>query len=243
MKRTLSILFTLVVAVLLVLGIRMTVVSLVTVSQVGVDSTLIQGDRVLVNLWAYGLRSPWHTRYHRYHPTPAKRGDWIVFNIPAVQRDARPDTSSLSVGRVLACPGETVWLGRNGRVSTVCDYSQGCIWPLLVPARGTYIRIFPWNQELYQVTIHRHEPLNADIINDSLCVDGSYVSNYRFHRNYYWISSDSEQNLYDSRVYGFVPEEFVLGQASTVLYSIDSHAAWYKCFRFDRCFQPIGGTR
>lgn len=216
---------------------------LFTVPRPCADSLLLQGDRVLVDRWAYGYRLPGSNLwgYHRLGGGVPKAGEWVVFNHPLVQRGALPDTSRLCFGRVLACPGDTVWMGRGGRVSRRRDYVRGHIWPIPVPARGAYIEVAPWAARIYQFTQDMHEADSAslrwpDSYETILHSRKMYV---RFSRNYYWLSSGNEEDLLDSRSFGFVPEEFFLGRASRVLYSVRPDVPWYKCLRPKRYFSPL----
>lgn len=228
------------VAMFVTLLLRMGCFSVLTIPYSGQEPVLQLGDRVLVQKWAFGYRSTWRNKYRRFRPTAACRGDWAAYNCPNVQREALPDTSQMCVGCVFACPGDTVWMGSGGHVSNTKNFSNGCIWPIVVPARGTQVKMTSWNQALYALTIQRHEPLAAEIIDDSLCVDGNFVDYYKFQRNYYWMSSTNDRSLNDSRAYGFVPEEFLLGKVSTVLYSLDGEAPFYRKFRWDRMLKKVG---
>lgn len=243
MKHVLSFVLSLLCAVLLVAVLRIGVFDILTIPLDGQQPVLMQGDRVLVNKWAYGWRRPFSQwwGYERYAVKKVLRGDWIAFNRPDVSANALPDSSQLCVGQVLACPGDTIWMGMQGRVSTRRDYSRGCIWPLVVPARGKFVRITPWSADLYALTIKRHEVVEqAEVKNDSLVVDGLKTEYFRFHRDYYWVISGDEANLYDSRTFGFVPFEFVLGKAVSVAYSLDTSKPWYRQWRWKRMFRPVG---
>jgi len=226
---------------LLVILVRLCGFSILTIPQDGEAPILLQGDRVLVNKWAYGLRRPFSKwgGYLRYRSRKAVRGDWMVFNNPAVERDALPDTSSLCVGCVLACPGDTIWMGNHGRISSTKDFSRGCIWPICVPARGTHVRVTPWTAPLYALIIQRHEGLDVSILNDSIAIDGHLVNFFRFQRDYYWVISGNEDNFFDSRTFGFVPAEFVLGKITTVLYSIDPQNTRFHRWRRERMFRSV----
>lgn len=243
MKHLVSFFLTLCGAVIIVGVLRIGVFDILTIPQDGEQPVLMQGDRVLVNKWAYGLRRPYcqWTGYERYKPRKVLKGDWIAMNQPDVQPNALPDTSKLCVGHVLACPGDTIWMGMQGRVSMHRDYSRGCIWPLVVPARGKFVRITPWSAHLYALTIKRHEDVEtAEIKNDSLLVDGLYSEYFRFHRDYYWVISGDENNFYDSRTFGFVPFEFVLGRVVSVVYSFDQDKPLFHRWRWNRIFRPVG---
>ena len=138
MKHVLSFVLSLLCAVLLVAVLRIGVFDILTIPLDGQQPVLMQGDRVLVNKWAYGWRRPFSQwwGYERYAVKKVLRGDWIAFNRPDVSANALPDSSQLCVGQVLACPGDTIWMGMQGRVSMRRDYARGCIWPLVVPARA-----------------------------------------------------------------------------------------------------------
>lgn len=243
MKHVLSFVLSLLCAVLLVAVLRIGVFDILTIPLDGQQPVLMQGDRVLVNKWAYGWRRPFSQwwGYERYAVKKVLRGDWIAFNRPDVSANALPDSSQLCVGQVLACPGDTIWMGMQGRVSMRRDYARGCIWPLVVPARGKFVRITPWSADLYALTVKRHEDVGeVEVKNDSLHVDGHKTEYFRFHRDYYWVISGDEANLYDSRTFGFVPFEFVSGKAVSVVYSLNTQEPWHRRWRWKRMFRPVG---
>ncbi len=228
-------------AVLLVFLFRTCAFSILKIPGNGEFPALQQGDRILVNKWAYGLRRPcsrWGG-YLRYRPRRASRGDWMVFNNPAVLPGALPDTSSLCVGCVLAVPGDTIWMGRQGHISRIRDYQRGCIWPVVVPARGTHVRITPWTAPLYALTIRQHEGMNVSVERDSISFDNQLIGYFRFQHDYYWASSGNDSNLFDSRTFGFVPAEFIVGKGSAILYSFDPQQPWMKQWRRKRTLQKI----
>lgn len=218
--------------------VRVSGCRMLTIPHDGEAPILHCGDRVLVNLWAYGLRRPccqWGG-YHRYHTQMPLRGDWMVFNSPAVQHGAMPDTSSLCIGCVLACPGDTIWMGLQGRVSATRDYANGCIWPIMVPARGTLVHITPWNRSLYAAIAARFAP------DDTSPAFAKRAGEEYLHssHDYFWIASGNEANLNDSRSLGLVPMEHVLGRAVSIVYSLDPNQVWWRRWRRARTFLPVG---
>ena len=220
--------------------VRVGLCRVLTIPHDGEAPTLRCGDRVLVSLWAYGLRRPcsqWGG-YRRYHTQMPLRGDWMVFNSPAVERGALPDTSSLCIGCVLACPGDTVWAGRQGRVSSTRDYAQGCIWPIMIPARGTLVHITPWNRSLYAATAARSA---SDSIPPTFTRRAG-EEYFRSTHDYFWIASGNEACLNDSRSLGLVPMEHVLGRAVSIVYSLDPSLPWWRSVRRARTFKPVGSS-
>lgn len=243
MRRFVSLLCVLCGAAIIALFCRTFLFTLFTVSQTDKQPVFWEGDRVLADRWAYGFRVPYSSLfgYHRWGKGIPRNGDWAVFNCPLVQRGALPDTSALFLGQIMACPGDTVWMGRDGRVGRCRNYAQGQIWPIPVPARGALVQVAPWAARIYQQTFDLHEP-------DSVCLlpadsfesiqNGSQIR-VRFSRNYYWVSSGNEDNVSDSRSFGFVPEEFFLGRVRNVFYSIQPDAQWRQAWRSDRFLLPI----
>jgi signal peptidase I len=241
MKSARSLIGLLLGAVLLVFLLRVCAFTVLTIPGNGEAPVLQQGDRILVNKWAYGLRRPlsqWGG-YLRYCPQRAERGDWMAFNNPAVEPGALPDTSRLCVGCVMAGPGDTIWMGQQGRISPVRDFRRGCIWPVVVPARGTHVRVTPWTAPLYALTIQRHEGMDVSVVRDSISVGDQLIGYFRFQHDYYWTSSGNDSNLFDSRTFGFVPTEFVVGKATAILYSFDPQKPWLKRWRRKRTMRAV----
>lgn len=243
MKKTHSIiLFILLAAIVLAAISRLCVFDVLTILQDDEQPTLMQGDRVLLNRWSYGYRVPYIKTYHRYASRPAGRGEWVAFNHPIVGKGARPDTSRVCIGKVLAAPGDTIWFGNKGNISAFRNYANGCIWPFILPASGTYIHInptSPWLLPLYSTMINRYEPDSITTRGDKLFLENKPIEYYRFNRNYYWFKSENEDNLSDSRSYGPVPEECLLGKLQTILYSFDPLLPWTDRWRRNRTLIPI----
>jgi signal peptidase I len=101
--------------------------------------------------------------------------------------------------------------------------------PLILPAKGKPVRIYPWNATLLCNTILHHEGRNASVKNDTLWVDGKPVMYYIFRKDYYWMASNNPVNLSDSRLFGLVPHDHLVGRASYI---------WYS-HRKERIFQPV----
>lgn len=87
------------------------------------------------------------------------------------------------------------------------------IHPFIVPAKNVPIKVYPWNIVLLANTIFYYEGHDAFIKDNGLWVDGKRVEEYTFSKDYYWVSSNNPVNLVDSRLFGFVPEECIIGRA------------------------------
>ena len=237
MKRNLCILLAFVVAISVAVALRCAVFGIYLIPHDTQRPTLMAGDRVLVRKWAYGVRMPWWKAGKRKCVKAPQQGDWVAFSTSA----GTGGQTQNGIGCLMACPGDTVWTGPQYRVSPVRDYAHGCIWPLVVPGKGMTITMSPWNVALYARTISAYEGAKAGVRSDRLLVNGQVTRTYPFHRDYYWIYSGAPGNLHDSRTLGFLPGEAIVGQATTLLYSLDSEQPWYSRLRGHRTLSPLGG--
>lgn len=111
--------------------------------------------------------------------------------------------------------------------------------PLVIPKAGDSIEISVKNLPLYQRIISNYENNLLETRNDSVFINGNYTRNYIFKMNYYFMMGDSRHHSSDSRYWGFVPEDHIVGKAIFILFSVNKNAAWYKKLRWDRLFFGI----
>lgn len=110
--------------------------------------------------------------------------------------------------------------------------------PLWIPAKGSTLQLTPENLERYGSTILQYEHQKAEIKDSKLYLDGKPVSQYTFTQNYYIMIGDNRKNSEDSRFWGFVPEDHIVGKAWLVWMSLDPNAGlidkirWRRVFRF-----------
>ena len=104
-----------------------------------------------------------------------------------------------------------------------------------VPSKGQTIDINLKNIAWYRRIITAYEGHKLEEKNDGIYIDGKKVTKYTFEMNYYWMMGDNRYNSADSRVWGFVPEDHIVGKASMVWFSKSP----YKGVRWERLFNII----
>lgn len=111
--------------------------------------------------------------------------------------------------------------------------------PLYLPKAGDVIEMNAKNLPLYRSTIERYEGHESVEVKDGkLYIDGQYTPSYTFKQNYYFMMGDNRHNSLDSRFWGFVPEDHVLGKAVMIWMSKKSNAE-ESGIRFNRIFNLI----
>ncbi len=300
MRSVLQWIKTLIVAAFVVSLLHQCVCTIVSIPDAGMSPACIQGDRLLLNKWAYGYRTPFVASlgYHRWGYALVHQGDIAVFNNPRKRIEEQT-----FIGRCVGCPGDTLFLDTlyrschtryNPDKKYLYQYShdyeklldslmiaQGIlntglrrqdslfhfrafsryeyyilnqsvddlswlvalnkqvrddsVFPLIIPSKGQAIQVTRHNVILLYNTLLRHEKRNVAIKHDSLYINNTYVPQVRFSQDYYWFSTDNSVNLNDSRYFGLVPASYLIGQVSTILYSVDVHNE----FQFTRCFKSL----
>jgi signal peptidase I len=120
------------------------------------------------------------------------------------------------------------------------NWSQDNFGPLWIPKAGETIAINDSTLALYGFTIAKYDHNeNAEVKNGKLFVDGKEVQSYTFNQNYYFMSGDNRHNSLDSRYWGFVPEDHIVGKAFFIWLSIDRNADFINKIRWSRFFKLI----
>ncbi len=123
------------------------------------------------------------------------------------------------------------------------DWSLDNFGPLKIPAAGQTIEINSKTLPLYQSAILDYEGLeDVKVENEKLYIDGNVVSEYTFDQNYYFMMGDNRHNSEDSRIWGFVPEDHILGKGLLIWWSFDKDPESDNLFnsvRWSRIFKMI----
>lgn len=112
--------------------------------------------------------------------------------------------------------------------------------PLVIPAEGMTIDVNKRTLATYGSTIKNYDH-NKDvkIEGDKLFIDGKEVEKYTFKQDYYFMMGDNRHNSLDSRYWGFVPEDHIVGKAFFIWLSVDSNADFLHKIRWNRFFKMI----
>ena len=119
--------------------------------------------------------------------------------------------------------------------------------PIYIPKKGVTVEITPESMPFYKEIIETYEGSEYGLNNKlslngtQVLLNGSPISEYTFHQNYYWMMGDNRNNSEDSRSWGYVPENHVVGKPVFVWLSWDSNASGFDKIRWDRVFTTVKG--
>ena len=122
------------------------------------------------------------------------------------------------------------------------NWNNDQLGPLYIPKAGKKIKLTINELPLYKKIIRDYENNEVEVVDNNIYINGEISSNYTFKQDYYWMMGDNRYNSEDSRVWGFVPFDHVLGKPVFIWMSIDGLfdgiSNWK--FRWDRVFTTIG---
>lgn len=124
--------------------------------------------------------------------------------------------------------------------ATKYPWNQDHFGPITIPAEGWTIEVNEENLTRYGSTIVKYDQPDKAVIEDGkLMIDGQQVSEYTFEQDYYFMMGDNRHNSLDSRFWGFVPYDHIVGKAFFIWLSLDPNEGLFSKVRWRRIFDLI----
>ena len=111
--------------------------------------------------------------------------------------------------------------------------------PIWIPKRGVSIRLNAYNIPIYERIIRVYEQNRLEERNGEYYINDKPSKTYTFKMDYYWMLGDNRHMSADSRYWGFVPEDHIVGKALFIWMSLDSEGSFLNKIRWNRLFKGI----
>ena len=127
----------------------------------------------------------------------------------------------------------------------IFPYSETLKWnldnfgPVWIPSKGTTVKIDTSNICLYERIIDVYENNVFRVEGDKIFINNAPSDSYTFKMDYYWMMGDNRHRSADSRYWGFVPEDHIVGKPKFIWLSLDKEAGGLKKIRFGRIFMRV----
>ena len=111
--------------------------------------------------------------------------------------------------------------------------------PLWVPRKGATVALTEANLPLYRRIIETYEGNRLEVSDGQIRINGEPADSYTFAMDYYFMMGDNRHNSLDSRYWGFVPEDHIVGKPSFVWLSLDKEKSFPANIRWNRIFRGV----
>ena len=131
----------------------------------------------------------------------------------------------------------------DGKPSSKNNWNKDNMGPIYIPEAGKTVALNKENLPLYKKVIGEYEGNDLKVNGDEIRINGQIATSYTFKQDYYWMMGDNRHNSLDSRYWGFVPADHIVGKPIFIWMSIDGINDGLKnwSIRWDRLFTTVSG--
>jgi len=111
--------------------------------------------------------------------------------------------------------------------------------PIIIPKKGWTVKLDSTTYPIYERCIAVYEHNKLSVKGNDIFINGVKTNTYTFKLDYYWMMGDNRHDSDDSRFWGFVPEDHIVGKAIFIWMSWDDNASFFSKIRWSRLFNII----
>lgn len=129
-----------------------------------------------------------------------------------------------------------IWNTRIFPHDSLYQWNEDFFGPLYIPKKGATIKLTMENLPLYERAIDVYEDNDLEVKTGVIYINGKPAQSYTFKMDYFFMMGDNRHNSADSRFWGFVPEDHVVGQVKLIWFSTDKNGDLFHSIRWNRLF-------
>ena len=123
--------------------------------------------------------------------------------------------------------------------SRTYGWNEDNFGPLWIPSKGSTVKLDTSNLCLYERIIDVYEDNDLRVEGNEIYINNKPADTYTFKMDYYFMMGDNRHNSADSRYWGFVPQDHIVGKPKFIWLSVDKEASGLKKIRFNRIGKSI----
>ena len=115
--------------------------------------------------------------------------------------------------------------------------------PVWIPKKGATVKLDMQNLAVYERPIRVYEGNDLQVKDGKIFINGKQADRYTFKMDYYWMMGDNRHNSADSRYWGFVPEDHIVGKPIFIWWSSDPDRGGFSGIRWNRLFRLVDNIK
>ncbi len=115
--------------------------------------------------------------------------------------------------------------------------------PVWIPKKGATVHLDMKNIAVYERPIRVYEGNSLQVKDGKIYINGKLTDKYTFKMDYYWMMGDNRHNSADSRYWGFVPEDHIVGKPIFIWWSSDPDRRGFSGVRWNRLFRLVDNIK
>ena len=125
----------------------------------------------------------------------------------------------------------------------VTGWTRDNYGPIWIPKKGATVKLNMKNISIYERPIRSYEHNSLEVKNSKIYINGKLTDRYTFKMDYYWMMGDNRHNSADSRYWGFVPEDHIVGKPIFIWWSSDPDRHGFSGIRWNRLFRFVDNIK
>lgn len=179
------------------------------------------------------------TRYHVREGGRLQDGNYILNLASDDAKRLKNNPTVKEMVRKISPKGERENVFPNVRS---LNWNKDYFGPIYIPKKDATVAINAETLPLYKQIIVEYEKNKLEVINGEIMINGQPANSYTFKQDYFWMMGDNRHNSEDSRYWGFVPADHIVGKPVFIWFSWNTDGKGLGKVRWERLFTTVGGS-